>query len=76
MNLKSNFIFANSKYVKHKKNSSFNKSNNGNINQNQNSNKNKSHLEPLIHFTNLSSKKLKILGYRSKPKTEQKKSDI
>ena len=33
-------------------------------------------LHPLIHFTNLSSKKLKILGSSSKTKTDNENNDV
>ena len=78
MVIHSNFKSANSQYVKNNNTLSSNKSK-GEIKiqkENEYLNKNKELLNPLIHFTNLSSKKLKILGSSSKSKTDQTKSDV
>lgn len=77
MVIHSNFISANYQYVKHIKSKSSNKkSKNEEDNENNYYNKNKESLHPYIHFTNLSSKKLKILGSISKSKSEHSKTDI
>ena len=72
--IQSNFISANGNYVKHINTlaSIRSKSKNGDTKDENNKhlNINKDHLQPLIHFTNLSSKKLKILGSNSKIKNE------
>ena len=72
LNIQSNFISANSQYVKHINTlaSIKSKSKNNDKKGKNNKNLNIDHLQPLIHFTNLSSKKLKILGSNSKAKTE------
>ena len=74
LKIQSNFISANGKYVKHINTlaSIKSKSKNGDTKNENNKhlNLNKDHLLPLIHFTNLSSKKLKILGSNSKIKSE------
>ena len=74
LKIQSNFISANGKYVKHINTlaSIRSKSKNGDT-KNENKqllNINKDHLQPLIHFTNLSSKKLKILGSNTKIKSD------
>ena len=68
MIIHSNFQSANSQYVKHNNSKMFSNSKSKAIENNDKrySNKNKELLNPLIHFTNLSSKKLKILGSISK----------
>ena len=72
LNIQSNFMSANSQYVKHINTlaSIKTKSKNNDIKEKNNKYLNIDHLQPLIHFTNLSSKKLKILGSNSKTKTE------
>ena len=74
LKIQSNFISANGKYVKHINTlaSIRSKSKNGDTKyeNNKHLNINKDHLQPLIHFTNLSSKKLKILGSNSKIKND------
>ena len=78
MAIHSRFKSANSQYVKNNNTLSSNKSK-GEIKlkkENEYVNKNKELLNPLIHFTNLSSKKLKILGSSSKSKTDQTKSNV
>jgi hypothetical protein len=77
MIIQSSYKSANCQYVQ-----SFNtltskksKSNNENQKENEYLNNNKEILNPLIHFTNLSSKKLKILGSSSKSKTDHTKSN-
>ena len=74
LKIQSNFISANGKYVKHINTlaSIRSKSKNGDTKykNNKHLNINKDHLQPLIHFTNLSSKKLKILGSNSKIKSD------
>lgn len=77
MVINSNYISANYQYVKHIKTKSSNKkSKNGEDNEKNYYNKNKESLHPYIHFTNLSSKKLKILGSISKSKSDHSKTDI
>ena len=78
MNINSNFKSANFLYVTNKKTICSNQSKNKELNVNENKylNKNQEILHPLIHFTNLSSKKLKILGSSSKSKTDNDKNDI
>ena len=72
--IQSNFISANGNYVKHINTlaSIRSKSKNGDTKDENNKhlNINKDHLQPLIHFTNLSSKKLKILGSNTKIKSD------
>ena len=72
--IQSNFISANGNYVKHINTlaSIRSKSKNGDTKDENNKhlNLNKDHLQPLIHFTNLSSKKLKILGSNTKIKSD------
>ena len=72
--IQSNFISANGNYVKHINTlaSIRSKSKNGDTKDENNMhlNINKDHLQPLIHFTNLSSKKLKILGSNTKIKSD------
>ena len=72
--IQSNFISANGNYVKHINTlaSIRSKSKNGDTKDENNKhlNINKDHLQPLIHFTNLSSKKLKILGSNTKIKND------
>ena len=72
MNITNNYKSANYHYVKHNKTIVTCKSitKNSKNNENQYINKNKEILNPFIHFTNLSSKKLKILGSSSKSKTD------
>jgi len=72
LNIQSNFMSANSQYVKHINTlaSIKSKSKNNDIKEKNNKNLNIDHLQPLIHFTNMSSKKLKILGSNSKTKTK------
>ena len=75
MIIQSNFLSANSQYIKSinsicSKNS---KSINKEIKENEYVKNNKEILNPLIHFTNLSSKKLKILGSSSKAKSDHSK---
>ena len=69
MNIQNNFLSSNSQYVKHNNTrSSKNIKNKEDEKENQKEKEkgrkysNKDLLNPLIHFTNLSSKKLKILG--------------
>ena len=78
MNINSNFKSANFLYVTNKKTicSNLSKNKELNVNENKYLNKNQEILHPLIHFTNLSSKKLKILGSSSKSKTDNDKNDI
>ena len=77
MNINSNFKSANCSYVQNKKTLHSNQSKNIELNMNKNkySNVNNEIIHPLIHFTNLSSKKLKILGSSSKTKTDNEKND-
>ena len=78
MVIHSNFTSANYQYVKHinTKSSNNKKSKNEEDNEKNYYNKNKESLHPYIHFTNLSSKKLKILGSISKSKSDHSKTDI
>ena len=78
MNINSNFKSANFLYVTNKKTicSNLSKNKELNVNENKYLNKNQEILHPLIHFTNLSSKKLKILGSSSKSKSDNDKNDI
>ena len=77
MVINSNYISANYQYVKHIKTKSSNKkSKNEEDNEKKYYNKNKESLHPYIHFTNLSSKKLKILGSISKSKSDHSKTGI
>ncbi len=75
MIIQSNFLSANSQYIKSinsicsKKSKSINKE----VKENEYVKNNKEILNPLIHFTNLSSKKLKILGSSSKAKSDHSK---
>lgn len=74
MIIQSNFKSANSQYIKSNNTLTSNKSKQEKILKekekgNEYLNKDKEILNPLIHFTNLSSKKLKILGSSSKSKT-------
>ena len=74
MVIQSNFKSANSQYIKSNNTLTSNKSKQEKILKekekgNEYLNKDKEILNPLIHFTNLSSKKLKILGSSSKSKT-------
>ncbi len=75
MIIQSNFLSANSQYIKSinsicsKKSKSINKE----VKENEYAKNNKEILNPLIHFTNLSSKKLKILGSSSKAKSDHSK---
>ena len=65
MSIQNNFLSANSQYVKHNNTrSSKNIKNKEDEEEKEKGKKysNKDLLNPLIHFTNLSSKKLKILG--------------
>ena len=72
LNIQSNFMSANSQYVKHINTlaSIKTKSKNNDIKEKNNKYTNIDHLQPLIHFTNLSNKNLKILASNSKTKTE------
>ena len=72
LNIQSNFMSANSQYVKHINTlaSIKTKSKNNDIKEKNNKYANIDHLQPLIHFTNLSNKNLKILASNSKTKTE------
>ena len=78
MNINSNFKSANCLYVQNKKTLCSNQSKNieSNMNKNKLLNINNEILHPLIHFTNLSSKKLKILGSSSKTKTDNENNDV
>ena len=74
MIIQSSFKSANSQYIKNNNSLVSNKIQQDNNLQKEKekeyeySNKKKEMLNPLIHFTNLSSKKLRILGSNSKPK--------
>ena len=72
INIHSNFKSANCQYVKHINTSASIKSKNKNNISKEKNNKNLNidHLQPFIHFTNLSTKKLKILGSNSKTKSK------
>ena len=76
INIHSNFQSANSQYFKHKNTKTLSNSKSKEIDNDKNYlNKNKEFLHPLIHFTNLSSKKLKILGSISKSKEDKTNND-
>ena len=77
MHIQSNYRSANYRYVKNYQTiaTSKIKSKEQKDNENIYLNKNKEILNPLIHFTNLSSKKLKILGSFSKSKTDNSKTN-
>ena len=69
MNIQNNFVSANCQYVKHnntRSSKSIKNKEDEKEKERRRKYSNKDLLNPLIHFTNLSSKKLKILGSLSK----------